>query len=79
MPVFLPGESHEQRAWWAIDHEVTELATHQETWVDGVLLGKESSSPFHESLLKSAAAVFLCGTACGYGLRTVATTEIISE
>ena len=51
----------------------------QETWVDGVLLGKESSSPFYESWLGSAAAVFLHGMACGHGLRTVATTEIISE
>ena len=39
----------------------------------------KSSSPFHERWLKSAAAVFLCGMACGYGLRTTATTEIISE
>ena len=31
----------------------------QETWVDGMLLGKESSSPFCESWLGSAAAVFL--------------------
>ena len=32
IPIFLPGESHEEIGWWAIVHMVTELNTIESTY-----------------------------------------------